>query len=401
MILKMRSRLYILKEVFSNPATLRSSLRDLRLSQNGQEAKFYLNEAVDWLCRAQDAVEGGGVSYGYDLKTGWLPPYPETTGYIIPTFLKCAHLCEANSDQERAENLRQRARRMADWLTTVQMESGAVQGGTIGREPMPTIFNTGQVLQGWCHAYREFKEDNYLGCLTRAAQWLVSVQDEDGCWRKFMSPLTLQTPATYNVRSASALLEAGLLLSDEQIRRAAIRNFDWALTQQRENGWFENNCLTNNAYPLTHTIGYTLEGFMDAACLLNDGRYLNAVLRASEHLKNQIMNDGFLSGRFDSNWETQLSWDCLTGSCQIALVWFRLADQTGRKEYAEAAKLLVKFVKSTQICKPFDSENVDTDPMRGGIKGSHPIWGGYDPFRYPNWAAKFFIDAMMMGGKSS
>jgi hypothetical protein len=39
--------------------------------------------------------------------------------------------------------------------------------------------------------------------------------------------------------------------------------------------------------------------------------------------------------------------------------------------------------------------------MRGGIKGSHPIWGGYDPFRYPNWAAKFFIDAMMMGGKSS
>ena len=37
----------------------------------------------------------------------------------------------------------------------------------------------------------------------------------------------------------------------------------------------------------------------------------------------------------------------------------------------------------------------DREPTRGGIKGSHPIWGGYDPFRYPNWAAKFFVDALL------
>jgi hypothetical protein len=37
------------------------------------------------------------------------------------------------------------------------------------------------------------------------------------------------------------------------------------------------------------------------------------------------------------------------------------------------------------------------DPaVRGGIAGSSPIWGDYSRFEYPNWAAKFFADALMM-----
>jgi hypothetical protein len=34
--------------------------------------------------------------------------------------------------------------------------------------------------------------------------------------------------------------------------------------------------------------------------------------------------------------------------------------------------------------------------IRGGIKGSQPFWGGYGPFWYLNWAAKFFIDALSL-----
>ena len=33
--------------------------------------------------------------------------------------------------------------------------------------------------------------------------------------------------------------------------------------------------------------------------------------------------------------------------------------------------------------------------VRGGVKGSHPVDGGYMTYRYPNWAAKFFMDAAM------
>ena len=47
------------------------------------------------------------------------------------------------------------------------------------------------------------------------------------------------------------------------------------------------------------------------------------------------------------------------------------------------------FLKTTQ--------KLDGDPDElGGIKGSHPIDGGYHPWQYPNWAAKFFADALMI-----
>ena len=34
--------------------------------------------------------------------------------------------------------------------------------------------------------------------------------------------------------------------------------------------------------------------------------------------------------------------------------------------------------------------------LRGAVKGSQPIWGRYAPLSYPNWATKFFIDAMLL-----
>ncbi len=33
--------------------------------------------------------------------------------------------------------------------------------------------------------------------------------------------------------------------------------------------------------------------------------------------------------------------------------------------------------------------------VRGGIAGSFPIYGAYERLKYPNWASKFFIDAIL------
>ena len=33
------------------------------------------------------------------------------------------------------------------------------------------------------------------------------------------------------------------------------------------------------------------------------------------------------------------------------------------------------------------------------MAGSYPIWGAYDRFCYPAWAAKFFADAVMLVGR--
>src|SRR5262249_17569419 len=115
----------------------------------------HLDAAMAWLCRAQDAVEGGGVSHGYTPKwqraygrAGWLAPSPETTGYIIETFYDYATLTGDGSYRDRAS-------RMARWESQVQMDSGAVQGAVLGFERTPAVFNTGQVCFGWARAYEE------------------------------------------------------------------------------------------------------------------------------------------------------------------------------------------------------------------------------------------------------
>ena len=43
------------------------------------------------------------------------------------------------------------------------------------------------------------------------------------------------------------------------------------------------------------------------------------------------------------------------------------------------------------------TQNIATNNsnIRGAIAGSHPIFGSYERFKYPNWAAKFFIDALL------
>src|SRR5690625_4519330 len=111
-----------------------------------QPVQAHLDAVMDWLCRAQDATPDGGVARMYHIKTGWGASYPETTGYIIPTFLEYARLTENRSYVERAL-------RMADWEIEVQMPSGAVQGGTVADPPSPAIFNTGQVIFGWLAAH--------------------------------------------------------------------------------------------------------------------------------------------------------------------------------------------------------------------------------------------------------
>ncbi len=63
-----------------------------------QPHAVHLSAAIDWLCRAQDVRDGqpdaGGVSAGWSFEDGWLPSYPETTGYIIETMLAAAQVLQ-------------------------------------------------------------------------------------------------------------------------------------------------------------------------------------------------------------------------------------------------------------------------------------------------------------------
>jgi DUF1680 family protein len=355
----------------------------------------HLDAAIEWLCRAQDATGGGGVARSYALRymrghrrRGWLAAYPETTGYIIPTFLAYAAV-------SGRDDLRERALRMAGWEVDVQMESGAVQGGVIGHTPSPAIFNTGQVLFGWAAAHRETGDSRFQKAASRAADFLVEAMDADGAWRRHGSRFARQGVNVYDARTAWGLLDASLVTGDARHREAALRNLRFALTRQRANGWFEECCLDDNRRPLLHTIAYTMEGLLEAGAIVGETGFIDAARRAADALVARQRPDGSLGGRFDAEWRPAARWSCLTGNAQTSIVWLRLAELTGDGRYTDAARRMNQYLMSTQDLQAADPG------VRGGIKGSDPIYAEYGSHEYLNWAAKFFADALMLEARAA
>jgi hypothetical protein len=375
-----------------NLVPFRLALRDLlrRPAQPPQSNEVHLRAAIDWICRAQDAASGGGVARSYCVTwhrffrtRGWVAPYPETTGYIIPTMFDYA---------QRAgdEAIHRRAIRMADWEIEVQMPSGAVQGGIIGMEPTPAVFNTGQVIFGWLRAAQETGDPRFLHAAERAGRFLVEHQDADGAWRRGLSQHAKPGPQTYNTRTAWALILLGEATGDEMFRRAGRKNIDLALKRQQSNGWYEGNGLDNDTAPLTHTIAYATRGILEAGALLGEERFIAAAQRTLDALARLQHRDGSLAGRYDRQWQPAVRWSCLTGNAQVAICWLRLAAFVRDPSYARAAERSLRYLARLQDLAARD------DGIRGGIAGSYPIFGDYGSFEYLNWAAKFFADGLLL-----
>ncbi len=356
-----------------------------RWARPATHARQGLQAAAEWLARAQDATGSGGVSAYYDAsKRQWAGAYPETTGYIIPTFFRYAEFSGLSEYRERAM-------RMAEWETAIQLPEGGVRAGTMDApQIVPTIFNTGQVLFGWLTAWQETWDERFRDSAVRAADWLVAAQDADGAWRHFASPFAAHAVNTYNTRVAFALAQASHVLHEPRYLDAAVRNVQWALTQMQPNGWLANNDLEDNDRPLTHTIAYATRGILEVGLIAGNDALVDAAARVARAVAQTQRRDGALPGRLDSAWQTASRWTCVTGNAQMAIIWQRLAAETGDHSWKPAAERANRFNLSIQAVTAPDGS------VRGGIPGSYPRSGGYMKNRYPNWAAKFFMDALML-----
>lgn len=343
-----------------------------------------IHASVEWLGRAQDnsKSEDGGVARDFSLIDGWNSSYPETTGYIVPTLIGYAKHYNDNKVFDRAK-------RMLDWLVSIQFPDGGFQGSVIDATPViPVTFNTGQILLGLASGTEEFG-DEYRKPMTRAADWLVETQDDDGCWRSHRSPFTEPTDKAYETHVSWGLFEAARLEPSSKYADAALANIRWALNLQNENGWFRDCCLSEPEHPLTHTIGYVLRGVVEAYRFTREPIYLEASIKTADALVACQRPDGDLPGRLDHHWKGTVDWTCLTGNVQIAACWLMLYKDTGKTSYLDAAMAANKFVRRTV--------KLDSSPgTRGGVKGSFPVSGDYCSYEYPNWAAKFLIDSLML-----
>jgi len=349
----------------------------------------HLESTIGWLERAQDATPDRGFARGYGLawsrwfrRQGWQPSYPETTGYIIPTFYQAAHHLSR-------PDLAERATAAAQWEIEVQLPSGAVPGGVIGEPVAPAVFNTGQVIFGWLAAHAVTGRTEFADAARRAGRYLVDMLEADGHWRTGNSLYARPDTTLYNARVAWALAEAGRALDEPSFVDAAARNLRAVAALQHANGWLPHCCLNDPERPLLHTLAYATRGLLEGGRVLEDDRLVDSARRIAEALAERVRPDGWMAGRFDANWSAAVRWSCLTGQAQMANNWIRFSLITGETHWLEPLPSVLRFLKGTQ------NRTSQNPALCGGIKGSYPIDGDYGRFELLNWAAKFFADALI------
>lgn len=338
----------------------------------------HLHAAEAWLKRAHDQGADNGVSYGYSIRGGWRPSYRETSGYIATTFFNLA--------RERGDkDYHDRALKICRWLLSVQNADGSFANPRYGEDGI--VFDTGQDLFGLVRAFEESGDPVFkLGALS-AANWLVNIADTEGRWTRNEH---LGTPHVYNTRTAWAVLRMNQVEYNAERERVARANLDWALKEQQTSGFFDECAFERGVPPFTHTIAYATRGLLESGELLKDARYMDAAQRCANAALAHLRPDGFLPGQITIGGKASARYCCLTGNCQFSIVWAKLFDHTKREEYRQAVIRAMEYVMRHQ---DIHTQNLN---IRGAIKGSFPIWGKYAPLSFPNWPAKFFIDAMLL-----
>ena len=347
--------------------------------------EVHLRAVAGWLARAQDATGDGGISWGYTLRRGWMPSYPETTGYIVPTLL-------ALSDRLGEPDLLERADRAIRFLYPLQLPSGAFPGARVDQNRSePSVFNTGQILHGLVAWHARSGEQEALDRALRAGDWLASVQDADGAWRRHIYN---ELAVTYTAHASGWLAELAVHAGTDAHLAAAVRHAEWVLAQQdAETAWFDFAGFTAEDHAarrsVTHTIVYVLAGLLATGITAGRDDVVTAVTRAARALAATQDRLGWLPGMIDAQWRGRAGYACLTGTAQAALVWYRLAEVAGAADLLPAARIAVELVAATQRL------DAREPGIRGGIAGSDPVWGDYLGFTYPNWPAKFYADALL------
>jgi hypothetical protein len=336
-----------------------------------------LNSVIRWIIEAQRP--DGGIPAYYSLLTGYSESYPEVTGYIVPTlydFAQASHNTAALASAERA----------TDWLLSLQMPTGAFPGGLHGPEAQPSIFNTGQILQGLVRAHLETNRPEIRQSALAAGDWLIKVQQTDGSWS---GPGAYQgAPHAYYSMVAWSLAELSDCTGERQYAAAAEKNLDWVLSHFRPSGWVDGINLKSHPTYL-HFIAYVLQGAIESAILQRRADAIDAVANSAWVLLRKFETNKYLAGAYDANYTSGRRFACLTGNAQMSCVWLRLFESTGDLRYLNASLKMNEMLK----------QSIPTGGLKGiagGVAGSYPIWGRYQPFRYISWGCKFFADALLL-----
>ena len=344
-----------------------------------------LKSTANWLVKSIKNGKGGSSAFFSPL-TGWSKPYPETTGYIIPTLIKLSNYFEDSRFSFAAHDL-------GDWLLSIQSNLGFWHGGLHSNiqqiETSPSIFNTGQIIKGMMALYRHTEDNKYLYAANNAANWLVSEMRSDGLWPSGDYRAS-ETPSYYT-HVAWPILEVWKETQNFEQKKAAETFLNEILKRKLNNGVISKWGFEDSGPAFTHTIAYTIRGFQESSNLLGDySRYAKPMEESLEFfVRRSEFTNGRLPGEFDEDLKSNNKFVCLTGNAQLAICILLMEKENHDLRLVNSAAKLIDFIRSVQTSFSL------LKSTSGAVAGSFPIWGKYMTMRYPNWSAKYYCDALI------
>lgn len=354
--------------VCRTPSWIGYAFAKRKLLSNKQHASL----AIDWLIKASEINRGAGFSHSWSFSEGWLPAYPETTGYIIPSL----DLASRNYNHKDVSLVIKAA---LDWLNCAQ----EIDGGFSDLHKKRQVFDTGQILIGITYLLRR-GDSGVKEMVSKMCHWLMLQQEANG---SFVKTAYNGIPHAYYSRVGAALVDAGKLIGNDAVVDAGIRNLNWTIAQQKESGWFGHMSFSDHP-PFSHTIIYTLEGLLAGYRLTGKRDFLDAVVRAASSINASIKaHGGMIRSQYLEGYIPVDEQICVTGLCQWTALCYRLK-RLGVEGFEFEAEKSLKAAKLFQIQSGMEATN-------GGLPGSVPIYGRYLRLAIPNWGVKFFLDALL------
>jgi malonyl-CoA O-methyltransferase len=282
-------------------------------------------KAMQWL--KANMVDRKGVIVHTKQRT----PYPEVTGYFVPTLYQWGETGLA--------------RTCTRWLLSIQLPDGAFPAP----DGIAYTFDTAQVIRGLCAASGHGEPVG--DALQRAADWMLTQIAPDG---------RLRTPSTelwgdiandlIHTYAIFPLVQAGEILRASQYGDAG--RFVLSYYKKQE------DLVPFNR--LSHFHAYAMEALLE----LGEVDLARLGMAEVERLQRR---DGSIPAY------PGVDWVCSTGIAQYAGVWYRL----GNRERADRAMAYLESIQNKS----------------GGFFGSYGKGAKYIPGAEISWAVKYFLDA--------
>lgn len=315
---------------------------------NSEDVLSRVSKAVEWI--HNHTVSDKGIYTTSDNCN----PYPEVTGYYIPTLMKWG--------------MRDTALQFAKWLCGIQKPDGSWYDTD---DTYPYVFDSAQILKGLIairEIYPQADEKIIRGC-----NWIILQADANG---RLPKPVYADWGADgtcselIHMYCLSPIIEAGKIFDKPEYISFARKTIQYYMDNCR-------NEILDFGF-LSHFYAYVMEALVDIA-------ETDTAKEAMKKIAEIQRNDGAIPAYKNVNWI------CSTGMLQLAVVWYKLGDvEHGNKAFNYAIKLQNKSGGWYGSYAVSDNPQNDYDKEYPAYFTSSEI----------SWAVKYFLDAVYYKSKA-